>query len=211
MNEHLENLREIRSMMERSSKFLSLSGLSGISAGVCALIGAWYAHSKIHLDGLYQFSDPAIARTTLPLLIKDFLLVLIGALLFGMFFTIRKTKKQGLSVWNSTSKRLLVSMMIPLGAGGLFCMGMLWHGYFWLCFPATLVFYGVALVNASKYTVNDTYYLGIAEIILGIIALFLARWNLIFWAIGFGVLHIVYGIVMYLKYEKSPQPQRGVS
>jgi hypothetical protein len=210
MNEHLENLKEIRSMMERSSKFLSLSGLSGISAGICALIGAWYVHSKIYLGGLNQLLDPQIARETMPLLIQDFLLVLIGALIFGILFTVRKAKKQGLSVWNSTSKRLLMSMMIPLGAGGLFCMGMLYHGYFWLCFPATLVFYGVALVNASKYTVHDTFYLGIAEIILGIIALFLARWNLIFWAMGFGVLHIVYGVVMYFRYDKSPQPQRGV-
>jgi hypothetical protein len=203
MNEHLENLREIRSMMERSSKFLSLSGLSGISAGICALIGTWYAYQKIYFNfdysgGLYLQKDD------IPKLAITGLLILISALILGSFFTIRKAKKQGLSVWNSTSKRLLVSMMIPLIAGGLFCMGMLWHGYFWLCFPATLVFYGVALVNASKYTVNDTFYLGIAEIILGIIALFLARWNLIFWAIGFGVLHIVYGVVMYLRYEIKP-------
>jgi hypothetical protein len=202
MNEHLENLREIRSMMERSSKFLSLSGLSGISAGICALIGTWYANKKIYFNAEYK-EGIYLQRDDIPSLAIGALFVLIGALVFGSFFTIRKAKKQGLSVWNVTSKRLLMSMMIPLGAGGLFCMGMLWHGYFWLCFPATLVFYGVALVNASKYTVHDTFYLGIAEIILGIIALFLARWNLIFWGIGFGVLHIVYGVVMYFRYDNK--------
>jgi hypothetical protein len=203
MNEHLEHLKEIRSMMERSSKFLSLSGLSGISAGICALLGAWYAHSKLHVDGLYEVSDLETVRETLPMLVLDALAVLFGALVLGIFFTVRKARHQGLNVWNDTSKRLLVNIMIPLGAGGLFCLGLLTHGLFWLCFPATLVFYGVALVSASKYTVHDTFYLGVSEIILGIIALFLAKWNLIFWAAGFGVLHLIYGTVMYFKYDKK--------
>lgn len=201
MNEHLENLKEIRSLMERSSKFLSLSGLSGISAGVCALLGAWYAHHKIHIEGLYLLFDPTVRQEVVPLLLVDALLVLVGALFFGILFTVRKSRKQGLNVWNSTSKRLLFSMLVPLFAGGIFCLGLLYNGFFWICFPATLVFYGVALVNASKYTVHDTYYLGLGQIILGLISLFLARWNLIFWAMGFGVFHIIYGAVMYFKYD----------
>jgi hypothetical protein len=202
MNEHLEQLKEIRSMMERSSKFLSLSGLSGISAGLCALAGAWYAHNQIYFNEDYSSGIVSVQKTDLPLLITDAFLVLVSALILGVFFTIRKAKKQGLDIWNGTSKRMLTSLLIPLATGGMFCLGMLYHGFFWLCFPSTLIFYGVALVSASKYTVNDTFYLGIAEIILGIISLFLARYNLIFWAIGFGVLHIVYGSVMYFKYDK---------
>jgi hypothetical protein len=203
MNEHLENLKEIRSLMERSSKFLSLSGLSGISAGVCALLGAWYAYAKLHVDGSGLLSNPEIRHEIVPQLVVEALIVLTFALLFGTLFTIRKARKQGLSVWNKTSKLLLLNLMIPLIAGGFFCLGMLYHGFFWLCFPATLVFYGVALVSASKYTLHDIFYLGIAEIVLGIIALFLAKYNLICWAIGFGVLHIVYGSVMYFKYDRQ--------
>lgn len=202
MNEHLEQLKEIRSMMERSSKFLSLSGLSGISAGVCALAGAWYAYQKLHIDGDASVLTQVDARREIiPTLIMSGVVILVLALVTGIFFTVRKARQQGLSVWNSTSKRLVTSLMIPLMAGGGFCLGMLYHGFFWLCFPATLVFYGVALVSASKYTVHDTFNLGILEIILGIISLFLARYNLIFWAIGFGVLHIVYGSIMYFKYD----------
>ncbi|RYU93687.1 hypothetical protein [Emticicia agri] len=201
MNEHLEQLKEIRSMMERSSKFLSLSGLSGISAGICALAGAWYAHQKIHIDALYHLFDPQVREEIVPLLVLDAIVVLISALVTGAFFTIRRARKQGLQLWNSTSKRLLVSMLIPLLAGGTFCIAMLYHGFFWLCFPATLIFYGIALVNASRYTVHDTFYLGISEVIIGLIALFLAQWNLFFWALGFGVLHIIYGAVVYFRYE----------
>ncbi|PLK45690.1 hypothetical protein [Emticicia sp. TH156] len=203
MNEHLEQLKEIRSLMERSSKFLSLSGFSGISAGICALIGAWYAHQKIHVDGLYQLFDPAVRQEIIPALLLDAALVLVSALVTGVFFTVRKARKKGLDVWTSTSKRLLTSMLIPLFAGGIFGLGLLYHGFFWLCFPTTLVFYGIALVNASKYTVHDTFYLGISEIVLGIVALFLAKWNLLFWAIGFGGLHIIYGLVVYFRYDRK--------
>lgn len=201
MNEHLEQLKEIRSMMERSSKFLSLSGLSGIAVGICALAGAWYAHQKIHVDALYHLFDPIVRSEIVPLLVIDAIIVLISALVSGAFFTIRKARKQGLSLWTPTSRRLVISMLIPLLAGGVFCIAMLYHGFFWLCFPTTLIFYGIALVNASQYTVHDTFYLGLGEIIIGIVALFLAQWNLWFWALGFGVLHIIYGVVVYLRYD----------
>jgi hypothetical protein len=190
-------------MMERSSKFLSLSGLSGISAGICALIGAWVAYNQIHIAGVDQLYDADIRHDAVPFLVKDALFVLVSALIFGSFFTIRKAHKQGLKIWNNTSKNLVIALLLPLLAGGFFCLGLLFHGLYLLCFPATLVFYGVALISASKFTVNDTLYLGIAEVILGIIALFLAHYHLIFWAIGFGVLHIIYGAVMYFKYDRQ--------
>src|ERR1700712_5184314 len=153
MNEHLENLKEIRSMMERSSKFLSLSGLSGISAGICALAGAFYTYSQLHLEGVYRLYNADIRHETMIFLVKDALLVLISALILGTFFTVRKAHQQNLRVWNTTSKRLLMSLIIPLLTGGFFCLGLLMQGIYWICFPATLVFYGLALLNASKYTV----------------------------------------------------------
>ncbi len=203
MNEHLEHLKEIRTLMERSSKFLSLSGLSGISAGICALVGAWFAYQKLYEDSTLNLFDPILRHEFLIFLIMDALLVLVSALLLGAFFTIRKAKKQNLSIWNPSSKRLLTSMLLPLFVGGIFCIGLINSGYFWLCFPSTLIFYGISLVNAAQFTVNDTYYLGLAEIALGLAALFFAKWNLLFWAIGFGFFHIIYGVIMYFQYERK--------
>lgn len=203
MNEHLEHLKEIRTLMERSSKFLSLSGLSGISAGFCALIGAWFAYQKLYEDTTLNLFDPLLRRELLFFLLIDATLVLFSALLLGIFFTIRRAKSQNLSIWNPSTKRLLLSMALPLLVGGIFCIGLINSGYFWLCFPSTLIFYGIALVNAAQYTVNDTYYLGVAEIGLGLTALFFAKWNLLFWAIGFGLFHIIYGVIMYFQYERK--------
>ena len=104
-------------------------------------------------------------------------------------------------MWDATSRRLLTSFAIPLIAGGIFCLAMLFHGMFVFIAPATLIFYGLALVNASKYTFTDVQYLGYLEILLGLISLFFLGWGLLFWTIGFGVLHIVYGLVMHRKYK----------
>lgn len=196
MSEPLDQIREIRSMMERSSKFLSLSGLSGISAGICALLGAWHVYHNTSDDSLV-YNRPEMVR----ILILNGTVVLLSALLSGSYFTIRKARRKGFVIWGPASRSLLTSLVVPLVTGGIFCLGLIYYGHYWICFSATLIFYGLALVSGSKYTVHDTYYLGLAEIALGLAAFFLPGYNLLFWAIGFGVLHIVYGSVMYIRYD----------
>ncbi|HAK75474.1 MAG TPA: hypothetical protein DCR35_13940 [Runella sp.] len=203
-NQSLETLTEIRDLMQRSSKFLSLSGLSGIFAGIVALGGAFIAYLRLKTDSLNDDASHVSELTRgemMRFVLLDGTIVLVLALIFGVFFTIRKAKKSGQSVWNSTSKRLVISLMIPLVTGGIFCLAMFYRGILWVSFPATLIFYGLALLNASKYTIRDVEYLGICEVILGLISLFMTGYNLLVWALGFGVLHIVYGTYMYFKYD----------
>ena len=130
-------------------------------------------------------------------------LVLIASLAAGIFFTVRKAKRKGQGIWDSTAKRVLINLFIPLAVGGLFCIELLYYRLVGLVPPATLIFYGLALINASKYTLHDIRFLGICEVILGLIASLFLEYALLFWALGFGVLHIIYGVVMYVKYEKS--------
>ena len=205
--EQLEALSEIRSMMEKSSRFISLSGLSGIFAGLSALIGAFLAY--LRLDQYYSgtiyvkdFSRVLIANeATIFDLMAIAIGVLIVALAFGVFFTTRNAKKKGQKIWDPLTQRLLINLLMPLGAGGIFCLILIKHGFIGLVAPATLIFYGIALINASKYTVRDIWYLGVSETLLGLIGCYLIGYGLVFWAIGFGLLHIVYGTVMYVKYE----------
>jgi hypothetical protein len=209
-NEHLENLSEIRSLMERSSRFISLSGLSGVAAGIFALLGA--AAVYLYLD-MIPFSHKkfyyVVAQTSnkwgmnyLEFFALVAATVLILAVSSGIFFTTRKAKQKGQNIFDKSTIRLLINLMIPLIVGGVFCMTLLRYGHFGLVAPSTLVFYGLALVNGSKYTLDDIRYLGYFEIILGLIAMNYMGFGLEFWAIGFGVLHIVYGAIMYYKYER---------
>ncbi|HMU45458.1 MAG TPA: hypothetical protein PKC72_03770 [Chitinophagaceae bacterium] len=203
----LQDLHDIRKMMNRSSRFISLSGLSGIAAGVCALAGAAIAVSRFNY---YKKNNPGMIRTeTVDQLTYELLIiavvVLIAAFVSSFLFTWRRAKNQQLPLWDYTSKRLLWNLCIPLVAGGLFITGMLYYGEWRFVAPACLVFYGLALINASKYTLTDIRYLGYCEIVLGLINMFFIGYGLIFWAIGFGCLHILYGAIMWWKYERKPE------
>lgn len=204
--EQLDTLNDIRNIMNRSSKFISLSGLSGIFAGVTALVGAYFAHQtlKDFLAGNIGYGYDAQSDIEIELL-KIAILVLIVALLGGIFFTYRQSKKKNLPLWDSTSRNLIVNLAIPLVTGGLFIIALLLNHStaVGLVAPSTLIFYGLALINASKFTYSDIKFLGVCEIILGIIAMFNIGYGLYFWAAGFGVLHILYGSIMYFKYEKK--------
>ena len=198
-----EDLSHIRSMMERSSRFISLSGLSGVFAGMVALFGAIYVYFVFEREGINYFDGNRNVFTES--LVKELALIgfviLFLAILSGYFFTAKKSKANNLKIWDKTTKRLLFNFGIPLVTGGLFCLGLLYHQLFVLVAPSTLIFYGLALINAEKYTLTDVKYLGYCQIILGLISFFFLGWGLVFWAFGFGVLHIVYGIVMYKKYK----------
>ena len=208
-SQHLETLSEIRSLMERSSRFISLSGLSGVVAGIAALLGAAMVYVYLGVSPLDQAEPYYVLATDvdkwgmdyITFFLADAIGVIILAVSFGVFFTTRKAKRKGQKIWDPLSRRLLISLAIPLIAGGLFCLALIKNGLVGLVAPATLIFYGLALVNASKYTLHDVHYLGLCEIGLGVIASFWQGYGLEFWAIGFGFLHIIYGVWMYYKYE----------
>lgn len=198
-----DDLAHIRSMMERSSRFLSLSGLSGVGAGVVGLMTgcmAMYLTKNYFVD--YNLYQPKVYQSDM--LFKLIVLgtvALLLAIFCGCYFTVRKSKKLALQIWTATTKKILVQLAIPLAVGGIFVLALLQYNLYGLIAGTTLIFYGLALVNAEKYTYSDIKYLGFLEIILGCLSLFFIGKGLIFWTIGFGILHIVYGIILYRKYK----------
>jgi len=193
--------------MEDSSRFLSLSGLSGVFAGVTAIVGALVAYFFILDNGSIQIEDylrSLSSKEALVLrwqLLADAAFVLVLSVLFALYFSMKKAKKDRKNFMTPISKRLLINLLIPLVTGGVFIIVLLLQDYIQLIIPAFLIFYGLALVNAGKFTFGEIFYLGTLEIITGLISAFVPGRGLIFWIIGFGVLHIVYGLAMYRKYE----------
>lgn len=207
--EQLEAIRDIRNLMERSSRFLSLSGLAGIVIGIVAIAGvaAAYAFMGLAIDQggyhaliLNENGDPNGDIFTF--LLADVLLVFLFSFATVTILAMKKAKKQGLLIWDGTAKRLSVQLAVPMLAGAILSMILLRHGLVEFIAPVSLIFYGLALFNASKYTVDDIQYFGIAEILTGLLAAIFIDFGLLFWAFGFGVLHIVYGTRIYFKYEK---------
>ena len=206
---HLDNLKEIKQLMERSTRFLSLSGLSGIMAGVSALIGAFLAYYVLasfnYVSGISYFDGAIILDLQNTVFIQLMLIgvgVLVSALSFGFYFTHRKAKQDGQTIWNAASRKLMLNLFIPLAVGGVFSLLLIQHHLVGLVAPVTLIFYGLACVNASHVTHNEIRNLGIFNIILGLINVYFIGYGLFFWALGFGVMHIIYGGLMYFKYER---------
>lgn len=203
---HLEAIQDIRKMMKKSTRFLSLSGLSGVFAGIYALIGGFIAN--IYLNSLIEdwISNRTGRYDTTTVYINFILIaavVLFLSIITAYYFSNRKAKRMGQTLFDHTAIRVLINLCIPLAAGGIFCIALLYHGSIAYISPVMLLFYGLALINTSKYTYDDIRYFGICEIVLGLINSFNLGNGLIYWAIGFGVLHIVYGVVMWVKYEKE--------
>lgn len=197
-------LNSIRSLMERSAKFISLSGLSGILAGVYALIGAGLGYYIVYGNsGGLDYRDHYVNDDAVILqLFLVAVVVLVLSVSTGILLTVRKAKSKGETVWNPSSKKLLVNMAIPLVTGGILILILLYRGYFGIIAPATLIFYGLALVAGSHYTFTDVKWLGVYEIVLGLIAACLPGFGIVFWTIGFGVLHIIYGSIMHYRYDR---------
>ncbi|WP_075344151.1 hypothetical protein [Tenacibaculum agarivorans] len=198
--DYLKDISEIKNLMSKSSRFISLSGLSGVLAGTYAILGAVYAYWLVNKSERgYLILDGQIFR----LVLLDMLIVLVLSISTAVYLTTLKAKKNGEKIWDATTKRLLTSFLIPLVAGGIYTLIILKQQRYGQTGALMLLFYGLALVNASKYTLGYVKYLGITEIILGLLCAVYPGYGFWFWVIGFGVMHIVYGILMYFKYEKQ--------
>lgn len=193
MDNNIDDLKHIRSMMERSTKFLSLSGISGVMAGAFALLGAVFAY--LDIKGILVITDS---------IITDFYIiagiVLICAAASGFYFSLRKAQKTNSKF---AVKQIITEFAIPMVVGGCFCLILIYQNCAYLVGSAMLIFYGLALVYAGSRTYRDIKVLGACEIVLGLLAGVLIGYGLYIWAFGFGVLHIVYGIAIYYKYDKK--------
>jgi hypothetical protein len=199
---YIEDINEIKDIMHRSTRFISLSGLSGVSTGIAALAGSYIAYQTIFKDQDYlTYNAVEINNESIVYLLLIAIATIILSISTAIFFTSRKTKKQKQNVWDHQTKRLLINLSIPLITGGLLSLMLLFKGFVGLVLPLTLIFYGLALVNGSKYTLNEIRNLGIIEILLGLIAFQFIDFGLLFWAFGFGVIQIIYGLIIQRNHK----------
>ena len=214
VNEQIAHIKEMRRLMESSSRFLSLSGFSGILCGIYALIAAtlaYYLINRVSVSAirfnqweLNVYTENNIDYSILDLyLFAIAVLTLLISLATAFLLSSKKAKKSQESIWNPASKNLLLHLFLPLGIGGIFGIICMLQGYFILVPSITIIFYGIALISASKYTYGEVLYLGILESVIGLISLLYIGYGLLFWAVAFGLLHIIYGTILHFKYDRN--------
>lgn len=198
---YLEEIKEIRRMMEQSSRFLSLSGLSGVLIGIYALVGSLliyrlvYSQNCILLEGVFA-GNQLVAVATIAML------VLFASIVTTLVLTWQRAGRTNKNFWNRGSRLMLTNLAIPFISGGIFVIIFTMREVYEIAAPATLIFYGLALINAAKFTRQEIFYLGMLQVVLGVFATIFPQFGLLLWALGFGVLHMIYGTVMYFRYEK---------
>lgn len=203
--DYLQDIEEIRSLMEKSSKFISLSGWAGIFAGVFALMGSYIAFTYLDFNPQSLSVDTEnnpFQQKQIFSVVQLALLVFLLAISFALFFTHRRAKRKDELLWTPTAKRLVINMAVPLFTGGILILLFISKGFIGFVAPFSLLFYGLALFTISKFTFDEVKILGLIEILLGLISVYKVSLGLLFWAIGFGVVHIIYGIYVYFKYER---------
>lgn len=198
---YLQDINEIRDMMHRSSRFISLSGLAGVFAGCYAIIGAVMAQMLLNQNNQSLLNN----LNSDMVIVLFFIAIAVLILAFGtaIILTRRKAKANRQKIWDASSKRLMINFFTPLLAGGIFCLVLLQYALIGLIAPAMMIFYGLGLISASKYSFSDLRSLGYANVILGLISTQFPEFGLYFWALGFGIFHIIYGIWMYNKYDRK--------
>lgn len=207
--DHLESIREMRSLMERSSRYLSLSGLAGVIVGIIALGGVVWVHYSLNIGfgedvsfNELMASGGASADSVRNTILWTALVVFVLSVVFEVTLASRKAQKLGLPIWDATARRMFTALAVPVAGGGIYCLSLILSGNPDGLAPATLIFYGLGLINAGKYAIPDVGRLGFAVFVTGLTASFFPGWGLLFWAIGFGILHIIYGITIHFKHER---------
>ncbi|MCD8093652.1 MAG: hypothetical protein LUF01_12830 [Bacteroides sp.] len=189
-NKALESVNEIKELMEKSSKFVSLSGMTAVLAGIYALAGAFVAGNLLDSDRREELI--MIASTALT-----------ASVITAGILSWYKAKKMGQKLFSKLTYRIAWNFALPLLTGGLFCIALLLHEVYGLISSVMLLFHGLSLVNVSKFTYSNVAWLGYAFLGLGILDCFFEGHGLLFWTIGFGGFHVLYGVLFYLQYERN--------
>ncbi len=206
-----DTLSDIRNMMERSQKVLFLEGTAGIVVAVWALLGA-VAVSLV----LYGTVSPLWGATVNPIRQPDwdtFLIVAIicASVFCAAFMTVwlmskHRASREGLDFsFDAGTRRLLGNFFTAMVTGGLVCLTPIFNDLWNLIPGFMLVFYGLAVVLISPiaFKISITKYLGYAEIVIGVAALAFSSFGMMFWTIGFCILHLIWGIWFKIWFDRK--------
>lgn len=195
---YLKDISEIKNLMNKSSQFISLSGLSGAFAGIYAIIGAAYFYITTRSIKISDFETKDIDKATI-----IFILFVILSTLTTIIFTSIRAKSLDEKSWDVKTKNLVQAFFTPILIGLVFVLILYFNNEYNYLLALLLVFYGIGLLNAGFTTNNLVKPLGYIQVTFGLICAIKYDYTFWFFAIGFGIVHLVYGSIVYFKIDKK--------
>jgi hypothetical protein len=181
----MDNLRYIRETMERSQSFTAVSGLGGVLMGLIAL-GATFLALRAETTGAWVAVWMGAAALSLSTALAAMTL---------------KARAVGGSLLVGAGKKFAWNLTPPLLVGGVLTLAMTQAGAAELLPGVWLLLYGTGVVTGGAFSVRVVPLMGLTFMLVGAAALFApAAWGNLFMAGGFGLLHIVFGAVIWRKH-----------
>jgi len=176
-----DDLRFIRDTMERSSAFTAVSGWGYVLLGTTALGAAWLAARQI---SPFSWLQVWLAEGLL-------------AVVIGLLSCTWKANRRGLPLFSGPARKVALSLAPPLVAGA-FLTFLLFRAGLQSALPAMwLLLYGAGIITGGAFSVAILPVMGVSFMLLGGLAVLgPAAWGNWFLAAGFGLLHIVFGLLI---------------
>lgn len=204
-SEYIQQISDIRKIITERTKFKALSGISGILAGCYAIIGAWIAYRIIYNsnDILYSKFKAGYYSNDIGLLFLVAFIVLVASIATGIFFSWKKAKESGEKLFNKVAWKILGHFSIFMLSALVLLIATYLNGYYTLLAPICLLFYGLSLIHVSSFINSEVFGLGLSIVAIGLISLFFPGYGLLCWTLGFGLMHMIYGFMMWYKYDRN--------
>lgn len=180
-----ESLRFIHATMERAAGFSAVPGWGGVMMGLTALLAAGVAHPL-------RFTE---------MWLKVWLAAAVVATAIGLAAIVLKARRSGMPLAGPAGRKFALALSPAIGAGAILTFVLYRNGSIRDLPGCWLLLYGTAVTSGGALSVRVVPMLGLSLMALGVAALAApAVWGDAFLALGFGVLHIVFGIVIARRY-----------
>jgi hypothetical protein len=196
LEEARENLRVIRQTMERSTKYSTLSGLSGVLIGLAAIAGVlatnWLTGDAPPGASVYRHPS-ALALVWVS--------VLVMAVAIDFACNKRRAARVGKHVVSPLGAHIVLAALPAFLAGGVLTLFFYQHALLYYVWGVWMLSYGLAISAVGLFSVKPVLALGAAFVLAGAVTLLLPLpYHLYMMALTFGGFHIGYGVVMARKH-----------
>jgi hypothetical protein len=185
--------------MERGTIYKNISSASAVAAGLVTLAGC-----AVRRAGVLPFDDKWSFFVTWGS-------VFAVALAAIVYFTAAQARRNGEPLW-SRSARTVVLSILPAFFAAVVLSHVMFHRGLRDLLPGTwMLLYGCGALAMSFFTPVAIRVLGIAFMVAGTIALLLPGHELLSMGLGFGGIHLTWGLALALQRQWWRPPQAAKS